>query len=221
MVKGSRKRKFESPEERRARVVGSSRFSGIMPVPCSKCRERKEACLVDLETGCCSMCSLRRIKCDVVSSNEDWDRLHTKRAKAVQKLLELQKEVDSVEARQEIETLEFRAALLERLRLEFDALSEKHTKEREALRNQRRRFQLELEAADQERASTLHRNLKVLDELEEFSVQQGGGSRSVMASGSSPGPLLPLCPAESLFPTVGSQDDWDFLQNYPVDVVGP
>jgi len=174
-----------------------------MPVPCSRCRERKEDCLVDLETGCCSMCASRRVKCDVITSVADWDLLHVKRAKALEKLLAIQGEADSLEDKQ---------------REEEESVRQKHKREKDALRRKRRRLELELEVVDQNRALTLHRNLKVLDDLEEFAESRDKASEATTAPEPGDDPILPLCPAGSLFPSVGSQEDWDFLLNYPEGV---
>jgi len=188
-----------------------------MPVPCSRCRERKEDCLVDLETGCCSMCASRRVKCDVITSVADWDLLHVKRAKALEKLLAIQGEADSLEdkQREEEEKVEDELRLS---RERHESVRQKHKREKDALRRKRRRLELELEVVDQDRALTLHRNLKVLDDLEEFAENRDKASEATMAPEPGDDPILPLCPAGSLFPSVGSQEDWDFLLNYPEGV---
>jgi hypothetical protein len=137
-----------------------------------------------------------------------------KRAKALEKLLAIQGEADSLEDKQrEEEEGEFRL-----FREKQESIRQKHKKEKDALRRKRRRLELELEVVDQNRALTLHRNLKVLNDLEEFAKSRDKASKATTAPEPGDDPILPLCPAGSLFPSVGSQEDWDFLLNYPEGV---
>ena len=98
---------------------------------------------------------------------------------------------------------------------DFLTLRVKHTTEKESLRRKRRQFEAELTAADKERAIKLHQDLRVLDELAEFAKNRDRVSKAAKSIVPGPEPLLPLCPAEALFPTVGSVENWDFLVDYP------
>ncbi|KAF2176719.1 hypothetical protein K469DRAFT_812682 [Zopfia rhizophila CBS 207.26] len=68
-----------------------------MPTPCSNCSRRDDDCLVNLSSGRCSACNDRNVKCDLIVSQPEWDRLDRDKAK-LRRQLERAEE-DALEAR--------------------------------------------------------------------------------------------------------------------------
>ncbi|KAF2179119.1 hypothetical protein K469DRAFT_322608 [Zopfia rhizophila CBS 207.26] len=46
-----------------------------MPSPCSRCRDNGRRCLVHLASRRCSECIDRNVKCDLVVTQPEWNRL--------------------------------------------------------------------------------------------------------------------------------------------------
>jgi len=91
--------------ERRHRLadrVFASR-SRAMPTPCSNCRTAKPArsCRVSLASGRCSECISRNVKCDLVVTEKDWQKVDDKESQLRSQLSEARRIRDEAFAREE------------------------------------------------------------------------------------------------------------------------
>ncbi|KAF2178997.1 hypothetical protein K469DRAFT_801590 [Zopfia rhizophila CBS 207.26] len=52
-----------------------------MLTPCLNCSRRGNNCLMNLSSGRCSACAGRNVKCDLIVSQPEWDRLNRDKEK--------------------------------------------------------------------------------------------------------------------------------------------
>ncbi|KAF2192377.1 hypothetical protein K469DRAFT_310548 [Zopfia rhizophila CBS 207.26] len=71
-----------------------------MPTPCSNCSRRGDDCLVNLSSGRCSACASRNVKCDLVVSQPEWDRIDRDKEKLRHQLDSLEDQRSELRARE-------------------------------------------------------------------------------------------------------------------------
>ncbi|KAF2182899.1 hypothetical protein K469DRAFT_222365 [Zopfia rhizophila CBS 207.26] len=71
-----------------------------MPSPCSRCRDNDLQCLVNPASGRCSECVDRNVKCDLVVTQPEWNRLDRDKKKLQEQLRRAQEETVAARSRE-------------------------------------------------------------------------------------------------------------------------
>ncbi len=119
-----------------------------MSSPCGACRRAGAKCLVDVSSGYCARCLERHLKCDLVVTEADWDRLERAREKVEQELKDTVAQVLAAEESRRV-LLSKQLRLLEQLGLLGRREKEMFARELSSIEEQEK-----LEQEDAQRASS-------------------------------------------------------------------